>query len=151
MRGIKTDLVRGEEEWQKWDLSRLVQALKKWEDINPVEDGDLSQKSKRYDRKSEFFHAKENEHRKRACVYCDKDNHISIAQGRPLLMSVRNVLHRRSCVSTVRVVGIVLLRVKVAQPVKIASSSTIPPFVISRICTLRQLKITKAVWYILSC
>ena len=48
--------------------------MKNWKDINPVEDGDLSQKSKRCDRKSEFFHAKENEHRKRACVI---DNHIS--------------------------------------------------------------------------
>ena len=26
---IKAGLVRGEEEWQEWDLSQLVQALKK--------------------------------------------------------------------------------------------------------------------------
>ena len=53
---IKAGLVRGEEEWQEWDLSQLVQALKKWKDINPVEDGDSNQKSKRCERKSQLFH-----------------------------------------------------------------------------------------------
>ena len=37
--GIKADLVRGQENWQDWDLPRLVQALKKWRDVNPATEG----------------------------------------------------------------------------------------------------------------
>ena len=37
--GIKADLVRGQENWQDWDLPHLAQALKKWRDINPATEG----------------------------------------------------------------------------------------------------------------
>ena len=37
LKGIKTDLVRGSEGWQDWDLARLVQEMKKWRDINVPE------------------------------------------------------------------------------------------------------------------
>ena len=36
LKGIKADLVRGQDNWQDWDLPRLTQALKKWRDVNPV-------------------------------------------------------------------------------------------------------------------
>ena len=38
LKGIKGDLVRGEAGWQDWDFRRLVLALKKWKDINSVEE-----------------------------------------------------------------------------------------------------------------
>ena len=34
LKGIKADLVRGQENWQDCDLPRLTQALKKWRDVN---------------------------------------------------------------------------------------------------------------------
>jgi hypothetical protein len=37
LKGIKADLVRGEEGWQDWDLPRLVNALKKWKDVHSVD------------------------------------------------------------------------------------------------------------------
>ena len=37
--GIKADLVRGEENWQDWDLPRLAQALKKWRDVKQATEG----------------------------------------------------------------------------------------------------------------
>ena len=36
LKGIKADLVRGEDGWQDWDLPRLVVALKRWRNINEV-------------------------------------------------------------------------------------------------------------------
>jgi len=38
LEAIKADLVRGHEDWQEWDLPRLVIALKKWRDINPYDE-----------------------------------------------------------------------------------------------------------------
>ena len=39
LKGIKADLVRGNSDWQEWDLGRLISEIKKWRDINPVEEG----------------------------------------------------------------------------------------------------------------
>ena len=36
LKRIKADLVRGQENWQDWDLPRLAQALKKWRNVNPA-------------------------------------------------------------------------------------------------------------------
>ena len=44
LKGIKSDLVRGHEHWQEWDFRQLLQAIKRWKDINPVtEASNLSQ------------------------------------------------------------------------------------------------------------
>ena len=77
LRGIKADLVRGNEGWQDWDLTRLIAEIKKWRDINPVEDNSKKQ------RKSGFYHATG---RKRACVYCDAETHNS--KGCPTVTDV---------------------------------------------------------------
>ena len=37
LKGIKADLVRGQDNWQDWDLPQLVVALKKWRDINTTD------------------------------------------------------------------------------------------------------------------
>jgi len=36
LKGIKSDLVRGHEQWQGWDFRQLLQAIKRWRHINPV-------------------------------------------------------------------------------------------------------------------
>ena len=77
--GIKADLVRGQENWQDWDLPHLAQALKKWRDINPATEGNnvesMITPSKRPENKSRFFHAESMD--KRRSVYCDDALHIS--------------------------------------------------------------------------
>ena len=70
-KGIKADLVRGNEGWQDWDLTRLISELKKWREINPVEANAASKKSRR------VLLAKDGERRKQVCVYCDSENHSS--------------------------------------------------------------------------
>jgi hypothetical protein len=73
LKGIKVDLVRGNEGWQDWDLARLIVELKKWRDINPVDESGNTKKQ----RKSGFYYAKDGDRRKRACVYCDAETHNS--------------------------------------------------------------------------
>ena len=71
LKGIKADLVRGNEGWQEWDLTRLITELKKWRDINPVEENGSLKRG----RKALFV--KNGERRKQLCVYCDAENHSS--------------------------------------------------------------------------
>ena len=39
---IRADLVRTDDEWQEWDISRFVETLRKWTERNPI---DLSKKA----------------------------------------------------------------------------------------------------------
>ena len=77
LKGIKADLVRGQSGWQDWDLSRLVIAIKQWREINPVDDEPVNAKPvplRHPEGKSRFLHADD---RKRACVYCQAEDHSS--------------------------------------------------------------------------
>ena len=38
LKGVKADLVRGNEGWRDWDFKDLLKELKKWSEINPVEE-----------------------------------------------------------------------------------------------------------------
>lgn len=82
--GIKADLVRGQQNWQDWDLPRLVQSLKKWRDVNPATEGNnfesMTTPSKRPENKSLFFDSESMD--KRRCVYCDDASHISQLHAR---------------------------------------------------------------------
>ena len=80
LKGVKADLVRGDESWQDWDLPQLLIALKKWKNVNPVETSKTQRKSMPPKQpaqwRSQLHHAMDNEHRKRdACVYCEDANH----------------------------------------------------------------------------
>ena len=80
LKGIKADLVRGEEGWQDWDLPRLVVALKKWRDINEIANlssNDDKPVSKQPGRRSNFHYAKYGDGKKRPCVYCNEKTHVS--------------------------------------------------------------------------
>ena len=75
LKGIKADLVRGEQKWQDWDLPRLVTALKKWKDIHTLDEG--SNESTKPKRNSKFFLTKDGERKKRPCVYCEESTNLS--------------------------------------------------------------------------
>ena len=45
---IKADLVRGQENWQEWNFTQLLEALRKWKDIHPVEDRETPQDKSQY-------------------------------------------------------------------------------------------------------
>ena len=69
LKGIKADLVRGQVGWQEWDFPKLIEALRQWREVNPVEGSGSS-----YSR-TRSFQAQE---RVRGCVYCGKDDHQAI-------------------------------------------------------------------------
>ena len=85
LRGIKADLVRGQEGWQEWDFSQLLQAIKRWKEINPLTEESENRtvpnrKNDRHDgnfRRRSYQTQQENGRQMRGCVYCDKPDHFS--------------------------------------------------------------------------
>ena len=76
LKGIKSDLVRGQSGWQDWDFPQLVQALKRWKDINPIEPVDDSKK--RMPGVSRQFQTRNRPSPTGGCVYCNSETHKSI-------------------------------------------------------------------------
>ena len=72
--GIKSDIVRGHEGWQDWDLAQLVKEMKVWRDINPCNEESGKEKGKRKDRSDKVFNTGAKKH---SCVYCEDSNHKS--------------------------------------------------------------------------
>ena len=85
LRGIKADLVREQDGWQEWDFSQLLQAIKRWKEINPVTEESENRtlpnrKNDRHDgnfRRRSYQTQQESGRQMRECVYCDKPDHIS--------------------------------------------------------------------------
>ena len=76
LKGIKSDLVRGQSGWQDWDFPQLVQALKRWKDINPIEPVDDSKK--RLPGVARQFQTRNRPSPTGGCVYCNSETHKSI-------------------------------------------------------------------------
>ena len=66
LKGIKADLVRGQLGWQDWDFPKLIEALRHWREVNPVEVMGTTHS------KTKIFQTHE---RVRGCVYCERDDH----------------------------------------------------------------------------
>ena len=92
LKGIKSDSVRGHEQWQEWDFRQLLQAIKHWKDINPVTEASESEIQPReptYIPKREnvkndgFLHQRSYQTRQdvrrhmHGCVCRDKTGHFS--------------------------------------------------------------------------
>ena len=44
LEGIRGDLVRTDDDWRQWDFPKLVDALRKWTERNPVKTNDKLEK-----------------------------------------------------------------------------------------------------------
>ena len=92
LKGIKSDLVRGHEGWQEWDFRQLLQAIKRWKDINPVVEASESESQPRepkyipkgkndkndsYSRRRSYQTRQDVGKQTHGCVYCDKTGHFS--------------------------------------------------------------------------
>lgn len=83
LKGKKNDLVRGNEGWKDWDFPDLLRELKKWTEINPVEESAAERSpSKGFQEKShtrvfntQSNHSQQEPHAGNCCVYCDDDKH----------------------------------------------------------------------------
>ena len=76
LKGIKSDLVRGQSGWQDWDFPQLVNALKLWKDINPIESSDDSKRKQPW--ASRHFQTRDHPIQPGGCVYCQSETHKSI-------------------------------------------------------------------------
>ena len=81
--GIRADLVRMDDDWQEWEFSQLVEALRKWCERNPIplnerrHDAFTSDKGSKQQRREKVFQVKQHEWKPRPCVYCDSTEHKS--------------------------------------------------------------------------
>ena len=80
LKGIKADLVRGNQGWQEWSFDDLLGELKKWRDINPVkekQDSEYQLKETRSTKRSKFYGAQNSlrETQGPSCVYCEEGDH----------------------------------------------------------------------------
>ena len=85
LKGVKADLVRGYEGWRDWDFKDLLTELKKWTEINPVEEnmperipGRGTSKQTTPTRVFKTHSQQEPRTGNQQCVYCDDQNHRSI-------------------------------------------------------------------------
>ncbi|XP_022797625.1 uncharacterized protein LOC111335895 [Stylophora pistillata] len=87
LRGVKADLVRGNEGWRDWDFKDLLRELKKWSDISPVEESTAEKipskgvsHSKQTTPTSVFKTHSQQETRtgNQRCGYCEDQNHRSV-------------------------------------------------------------------------
>ena len=91
LKRIKADLVRGQENWQDWDLPRLAQALKKWRNVNPAtEDSTVPNKTippKQPNNKFRLYYA--DNKTQRHCVYCQDTSRVSWDSSRVSTVNAR--------------------------------------------------------------
>ena len=78
--GIRVDLVRLEDEWQKWDFHKLIESLRKWTDRNPktIHNSEKHEKYKRenvFQTKEQESKNRESNPKTRACIYWEKLGH----------------------------------------------------------------------------
>ena len=66
--GICANLVRLNDDWQNWGFTQLVEALRKWTERYPKIFVPPNKNLKR----DKIYYNRENEHKFRVCVYCDK-------------------------------------------------------------------------------
>ena len=97
---IREDLVRLDDNWQKWGFPQLIQALQKWCERNPVLicDHQSSDKTNRQQGREKFFQVKQHEWKPRPCVYCNSTEHkssecekVKSVTERKRLLSVRKL------------------------------------------------------------
>ena len=69
--GIRADLLRLDDNWRDWGFTQLAEAFRKWTERNPKIFDPPDKNLKRL----KMFHTRENEHKSRVCVYCDKKGH----------------------------------------------------------------------------
>ena len=71
--GIRGDLVRLDDDWLDWGFTQLVEALRKWTERNPK----ISVAPDKNQKRDKMYYTRQNEHKSRVCVYCDKEGHKS--------------------------------------------------------------------------
>jgi len=71
--GIKAELVQGKPDWQTWDFTQLINALRAWKEIHPRE---IAKPRDSRSPNQRSFHVQERDpNGPRGCVYCNDPTH----------------------------------------------------------------------------
>ena len=71
---VKPDIVRTDQEWESWDIDKLIENLQNWLRRNKIE---FEGTEKPVERKERHWYTGEREKRAKICVYCDSKDHWS--------------------------------------------------------------------------
>ena len=66
---VKPDIVRMDQEWESWDMDKVIENLQNWLRRNKIEGTE-----KPVERKERHWYTGERARRTNICVYCDKDH-----------------------------------------------------------------------------
>ena len=75
--GVRSDLVRSDENWTDWEFPHLVEALRRWTERNPVHD-EKRDKHLLERKADKSFHAQQKPISNIGCVYCEDESHRSV-------------------------------------------------------------------------
>lgn len=98
LEGIRGDLVRTDDNWQDWDFPHLLEALRKWTIRNspkhreekPSQDKLPPHKPmKPFLPKNRSYQTRQEERKRRPCVYCESVNHQSVNCDRVITLQER--------------------------------------------------------------
>ena len=103
--GIRSDIVRNDDNWQEWEFPQLVTALEKWTQRNPISNNEI-RKGIGHNAKEKLLNTKQHQ---KKCAYCEDMDHNStyckkvesIAERKKILMEnyastapVNNIEHQ---------------------------------------------------------
>ena len=95
--GIRSDLVRNDDDWDRWEFTHLAEALRKWTERNPIasEKKDYNASPRKFDR---TLQTNQKQWKVRKCAYCGGDSHkpsncskISSAEARREVVSKKRL------------------------------------------------------------
>ena len=113
---IRGDLVQTDPDWERWDFTKLSEAVRLWVRKNPVEttrsERDQEQVVKRIPRPTKIYHARREDWKPRGCVYCGEDHRpvectriTNLSDRRQILLNKRLCFN---CTSEITALPIVL-------------------------------------------
>ena len=97
LEGIRADLVRTDDTWQEWGFPRLVNALRRWTEQNPISQEERGastnfwETSQGSQKREKFFQVRQ-EWKRRSCIFCEGDDHKSVECKKAI-----EIAQRREC------------------------------------------------------
>ena len=95
--GIRTGLVRTDNNWKNWGFNELIKAIRKWTERNPIERFERSDRPfKEQHRREHIMQTHENT-KTREYIYCSSKDHKPLACNR-----IQDVNERRKIIASKR-------------------------------------------------
>ena len=71
--GIRSDIVRYDDNWQEWEFPQFVTTLEKWTQRNPISNNEIKKRI-RHHGQEKLLNTKQHQ---KKCVYCEDTDHNS--------------------------------------------------------------------------